>query len=140
MLSSAAIFVDTGFWIAFFHQRDVLHGKARSLFNDINNRRGRLLCTSAVLIETLDGLASHGARHQGATLRRMVEQSRRLEVVTIDEALFGRGWDLYASRSDKSWSLTDCLSFVVMQERGCSEAPAHDHHFEQAGFRALLRD
>jgi predicted nucleic acid-binding protein len=47
--------------------------------------------------------------------------------------------DLYASRFDKAWSLTDCISFVVMEQQGIREALTGDHHFEQAGFVALLK-
>lgn len=53
--------------------------------------------------------------------------------------LWRRGLGLYAARPDKAWSLTDCISFVVMTDRGLTEALTGDHHFEQAGFRALLR-
>ena len=140
MLSSPVAFVDTGFWIAFLIRRDALHDKAHALFREVTARKASLVCTSAVLVETLDGLASHGVRYQSSVLRQVVAQSQRLEVIHIDEALFARGWDLYQSRTDKSWSLTDCLSFVVMQQRNITDALAHDHHFEQAGFRALLRD
>jgi hypothetical protein len=49
-----------------------------------------------------------------------------------------RGLDLFAGRSDKNWSLTDCISFVVMQDEGLTEALTGDSHFEQAGFKALL--
>ena len=35
--------------------------------------------------------------------------------------------------------LTDCISFVLMSEEGIAEALTGDHHFEQAGFTALLR-
>ena len=58
----------------------------------------------------------------------------------MDDDTFARGFDLYARRPDKSWSLTDCISFVVMTDRGLTEALTGDHHFEQAGFRALLRE
>jgi predicted nucleic acid-binding protein len=44
----------------------------------------------------------------------------------------------YAKRLDKDWSLTDCMSFVTMQECGISDALTADHDFEQAGFIALL--
>jgi len=40
---------------------------------------------------------------------------------------------------DKGWSLTDCASFVIMEDEGLPAALTHDHHFEQAGFQALLR-
>ena len=53
------------------------------------------------------------------------------------EPWFARGKELYGDRPDKSWSLTDCISFVVMTERGISDALTGDHHFVQARFRAL---
>ena len=60
------------------------------------------------------------------------------ELIVASDGLFRKGMELYNSRSDKDWSLTDCLSFVVMQEHGLNEALTADHHFEQAGFKALL--
>jgi predicted nucleic acid-binding protein len=53
--------------------------------------------------------------------------------------LFDQGFELYARRLDKDWSLTDCISFVVMREHGLTHALTGDHHFEQAGFRILLK-
>jgi uncharacterized protein len=61
------------------------------------------------------------------------------EIVPARGSLFDRGAHLYALRPDKSWPLTDCFSFVVMTERDITEALTGDHHFEQAGFRAMLR-
>ena len=55
------------------------------------------------------------------------------------QGLWERGVALHAARQDKEWSLTDCLSFVVTQERGIREALTGDHHFEQAGFGVLLK-
>ena len=46
---------------------------------------------------------------------------------------------MFSERLDKEWSLTDCASFLVMQGKGIQDALTHDHHFEQMGFRALLR-
>ncbi len=136
-MGNKPIFVDTGAWIALFFARDSLHRKTQETLKKIQGRD--LVTTSAVLLETLDGFSSHGLRHLATPLRQTIEASQQLEVVHVDETLFGRGWDLYESRGDKDWSLTDCLSFVVMRERDLDEALAHDHHFEQAGFRALLR-
>lgn len=47
---------------------------------------------------------------------------------------------MYRERTDKSWSLTDCMSFLIMRKRHIKTALAHDRHFEQAGFTALLRE
>ncbi len=55
------------------------------------------------------------------------------------EELFAAGVDLYSRRPDKEWSLTDCISFIVMQEEGISDALTGDRHFEQAGYRTLLK-
>jgi hypothetical protein len=59
-------------------------------------------------------------------------------IIGPDQYWFDAGMELYADRPDKDWSLTDCISFVVMQERGITDALTGDRHFEQAGFRALL--
>jgi hypothetical protein len=50
-----------------------------------------------------------------------------------------KGVQLYAQRPDKEWSLTDCISFVVMTQEGIFDALTGDRHFEQAGFVALLK-
>jgi uncharacterized protein len=60
-------------------------------------------------------------------------------IVPASPELFQRGYDLYARRPDKDWSLTDCTSFVVMKEQGLTDALTTDHHFEQAGFQMLLK-
>jgi predicted nucleic acid-binding protein len=56
-----------------------------------------------------------------------------------DHSIYQAGFELFASRPDKGWPLTDCISFVVMTERGLREALTADHHFEQAGFRPVFK-
>jgi predicted nucleic acid-binding protein len=63
----------------------------------------------------------------------------RIQIEPCSDALFSAGLELYRRRADKSWSLTDCMSFVVMWREGITEALTGDHHFEQAGFVALLK-
>jgi predicted nucleic acid-binding protein len=60
-------------------------------------------------------------------------------IIPPTQQLFDAGFELYRKRPDKNWSLTDCISFTVMQERSITEALTGDHHFEQAGFAALLK-
>ena len=132
-------FVDTGYWIALFHQADALHSQARKWQTLVTREQRMLMTTSAVLIETVNGFATRRREH-AAKLRHVVETSSRLEVIHVDQALLRRGWDLFQARDDKQWSLTDCISFQVMRERDLTQALAHDGHFVQAGFEALLRD
>jgi predicted nucleic acid-binding protein len=61
------------------------------------------------------------------------------EVVGYLPEAYQAGFDLFVGRPDKAWSLTDCISFAVMTERGLSDALTADHHFEQAGFRAVFK-
>jgi uncharacterized protein len=63
----------------------------------------------------------------------------RWHVLSASNELFASGLGIHRQVSDKEWSLTDCISFIVMRERGITQALTHDHHFEQAGFEALLR-
>jgi predicted nucleic acid-binding protein len=91
------------------------------------------------LKEVADAMAAPANR---PLVLRLIEGFRTLktaEVVPSEPALFDRGLELYARRPDKAWSLTDCISCVVMTDRGLTEALTGDNHFEQAGFRALLR-
>ncbi len=64
--------------------------------------------------------------------------SQGARVVFVDQDTYDRGWQLHRERSDKTWSLVDCISFVVMQDLRLTEALTADHHFEQAGFVKLL--
>ncbi len=63
-----------------------------------------------------------------------------MEIVPLSEALYARAAKLYRERADKEWGLTDCISILVMQDRGLTDALTTDGHFQQAGFRALLRE
>ena len=62
----------------------------------------------------------------------------RVTIVPLSTELFERGIELYAARLDKNWSLTDCVSFLIMERLQFREAAAADHHFIQAGFAAML--
>jgi predicted nucleic acid-binding protein len=98
-----------------------------------------LLTTVWVLTEWADGIAATGDRQGVMPFIRALHTDPHLVIVPATDNLFGRGLDLFDSRPDKEWSLTDCISFVVMQDHGINEALTGDRHFEQAGFVALLK-
>jgi hypothetical protein len=62
-----------------------------------------------------------------------------VKIFEADKGLFEAGLALFRNRPDKEWSLTDCISFVVMKQEELTEALTGDHHFEQAGFKALFK-
>lgn len=101
--------------------------------------RGPLVTTEAVLLEVANALARASTRHLASLLLGSVSTDPHFEIVPLGPDLLAAAINLYTSRVDKEWGLTDCVSFTVMQQRGIYEALAAGQHFTQAGFRALLR-
>lgn len=100
--------------------------------------RGGLVTTTLVLVEVADALSGTRIRTIVHEFLTTIAADPNVQIVAIDDEVLKRGIALYGDRPDKSWSLTDCTSFVVMAERGVREALTGDRHFEQAGFRALM--
>lgn len=96
------------------------------------------MTTEAVLWEWLNALADTTTRAMAAEGYRRTHADKGVEVVPFDPDLNAAALALYRSRADKRWSLTDCLSVVVMERRHLTEALTTDHHFEQAGMNALM--
>lgn len=129
------VFADTFYFLALLNVKDAAHDRAVALSE---SQDSALLTTAWVLTELADGLASSPRRD---AFRRVVAGLRSdpdTIVVPPSQSLFEQGTELYNARSDKNWSLTDCISFVVMEQYGIQDALTGDRHFEQAGFRALL--
>jgi uncharacterized protein len=97
------------------------------------------LTTGWILTEVADACATMSNRSKVVEFIRQMSKGRDIRVVRFSQELFERGLQLYQSRADKQWSLTDCISFVVMEDEGISDALTGDKHFEQAGFNALLK-
>ena len=134
------IFADAGFWIALMYPGDPLHGRARGIADDLGSTP--IVTTQMVLAEALNFMAGLGeSRRIFATeLVQRLQGNPNVEIIPQSDSQFSASLTRYASRQDQTWSLTDCASFIVMEERGISEALAHDRDFEQAGFVALLRN
>jgi uncharacterized protein len=132
------VFIDASFLVARFNSRDEGHQRERNAATRLVSSR-ELWTTDAVLLEVAASMADPAKRpmagriweefHGGDARCRSVEAS----IENLSAAM-----KLYQARPDKAWSLTDCLSFVVMEREGLVDALTADQHFEQAGFRALL--
>ncbi len=130
-------FADTFFYLALldsgdqYHARVVAHAKGPAL---------TIVTTRWVLVETANALARSEFRTTVATFLERMERDAELTIIPDSDALYRRGLELYGQRGDKNWSLTDCISFVVMEQEGLREALTGDRHFAQAGFVPLFAD
>ena len=131
------IFVDTSFVVALVNEKDQNHVTASELSATFDGQP--LVTTDAVLLEIGNALARN-FREQAAEIIADFLTSDEVEVVNLDATLFQKAFELYRAHKDKSWGMTDCVSFVVMGERGLADALTSDKDFRQAGFNALMRD
>ncbi len=137
-MSDERLFLDTVFIQALLNKRDQYHTQARRFLPRVR-AAADVWVTEAVLLEV--GNALGVVNRQGAV--QFIQQcydTTNLQVVTVDTPMLARALHLYSERPDKTWGLTDCISFVVMWEQGLTDAVTADVHFVQAGFRALLRE
>jgi len=132
------VFLDSSYAIALAAASDQLHARAIEVGRKTRAEQRRVVTTHAVLCEVANSLARRRYRRAAVKLLRSIQGDRTFEVVPVSNELFAKGLELYSQRLDKQWGLTDCLSFIVMQERGITEALTADEHFRQAGFVPLL--
>ena len=131
-----ALFADSSFYIAAVNPHDALHAAAKTFLARFD---GRLITTEFVLLEVGNWLSRSRDRAVFVELARRLRADPSATVIAANHRLFEAGLLLYAQRPDKDWSLTDCISFVVMRRLRLKEALTADRHFEQAGFKVLLK-
>ena len=129
------LFADAWFYIALLDADDQGHKRATAWLQKFH---GRMITTRWVLNEAANSLASPALRGATAGFLRSLETQPEVRIVGGSDELYARGLILYGARADKEWSLTDCISFLVMGDEGLIEALTGDHHFHQAGFTALF--
>ena len=132
----SSVFADTFYFVALANPRDQAHRKAVQWTLGFH---GAMVTTSWVLTEFGNQMSGLANRQEFVDTVRDLRANAQVTITPPEARLFEEGLQLYASRPDKEWSLTDCISFVVMQQEGIREALTGDHHFEQAGFAALLK-
>ena len=130
------LFADSAFYIAAVNPRDGLHGMATAFLETLE---GRLVTTDFVLLEVGNWLSKSRDRAVFVELVQRLRADANSTIVEANRAIFDAGFNLYSQRPDKDWSLTDCISFVVMNRHRLTEALTADRHFEQAGFKVLLK-
>lgn len=129
-------FADTFYFLALLDSREERHPQAAEASRD---PQLRVVTTEWVLAEFGDAYCHPQDRADFVSLYRLLVNHPRVRIIPADTRLFQRGVDFFEQRGDKNWSLTDCLSFVVMRDENMTQALTGDKHFEQAGFAALLK-
>ena len=130
------VFADSAYYVALLLQADQRHDRAIDI---TRNLESPIITTAWVLTEVANGLSASRFRTAVITLIDRLHADGSVFVIPPDIATFAQGIELYRNRPDKDWSLTDCISFVVMNREGITDALTADRHFEQAGFKALLK-
>lgn len=134
----STVFADTLYWIALINSRDQWHERAVSIKTALAD--SSLVTTDSVLTEVANFFAEYGEvmRRKVALAIRTILSDEQVEVFSETRQTFLDGLTMYESRSDKGYSITDCIAMNVMRKRGITEVLTHDTHFTQEGFHLLL--
>jgi uncharacterized protein len=135
------VFADTAGWAHLLDASQEHHAFASSIYQSVRQSNRRFVTTNYVLTELVALFTSplRLPRTQVVAMINGLKSSRLVRIVHVDEILDAKAWELLSNREDKTWSLVDCSSFVVMQSEGLTDALTTDHHFGQAGFVTLLK-
>jgi predicted nucleic acid-binding protein len=125
-------FADAWFFIALFDRRDSHHERAYRLSQQLGATP--VVTHDAVLTEVLTYFSEEGAHARAIAVRGIRSAVLSYEVLAVQRQLFIAGLDRYAARPDKGFSHVDCMSMIIMEERGIRHVLTNDHHFSQAGF------
>lgn len=128
------VFADTFYWIALLNANDYFHEAA--IHTPVS---GRIVTSLAVQLEVLDAFSTQPKmRPLAVRFWQSTTHNPDVTVVPLDDELLEQAMAFFQDRSDKLWSITDCISFEIMRQRGISTALTGDRHFSQAGFKVLF--
>ena len=138
-MAGADVFMDSGGFLALWDSSDEHHKGAVRLQNELVRKRRRFVTSEYIVDETATLLLM---RHSHTAARDFLDTMERSDAVRLEwvgPERFLAATNFFRRHKDKEWSFTDCVSFTMMRELRIGEAFTTDHHFQQAGFRALLR-
>ena len=134
-----SLFLDANFVIALEISDDQHHQEAARYWRTLIETSFSLVTTSYVLDEIVTFLNRKRQHDKAVKVGNNLLAASHIEMIHVDEALFYEGWRYFGQHADKTFSLTDCISFVLMEKLGIFEALTFDKHFVQAGFGKLPR-
>ena len=132
------VFADTHYWIAIVDPKDSSHHKAKEVSKGLG--QVIIVTTEMVLVEFANYFASRGKNFREVVTKTIngIRSNPNVRIIQQTSLQFQSALEFYNSHKDKEWSLTDCASINIIREQNIKEILAHDKHFIQAGFEALL--
>ncbi len=131
------LFVDTAGWMACADEADPAHHRALRSRDAALESGSVLVTTDYVIDETLTLIRVRLTLAAAEAWWAQLEGSSRLRWEWIGMARAERARDVFFRHRDKSYSFTDCTSFVVMKELKLKQALTTDRHFRQMGFEVV---
>ena len=134
------IFLDTAYLQALIDSGDNLYQLSQMMTSKLGKFQG--ITSEMVLTELLNALCSRGEylRRSAIRLTQDLRSDRNIIIIPQTSEQFEQAFGFYQRRLDKGYSLTDCSSMQIMREKGINEILTFDKHFQQEGFRALLKE
>lgn len=129
------IFVDSGAWYAYMDQNDSDHAHVLTFLKDFT---GELITSNYVFDETITLAQSHLGHNKATQIGRIIREARDISIVWVTPADEELAWQLFLKRRDKTYSLTDCTSFVLMRRLKIGHCLSTDEHFRQEGFSVVI--
>ncbi len=132
------VFVDTAALIAIGNKVDQYHNQALKIYTELAQQKTTFITTNAVIFETANAFSKSQYRSSFLFILNMIKNSPCWDYVIVDDRLMDKGTALFEDRSDKDWSLVDCIGMVMAKEQNIERIFTTDKHFKQAGFHILL--
>ncbi len=132
-----SVFLDTSYLLALELTNDQYHDVASQHWKQVSKALPRLVTTSYIFDEVATFFNSRGLHAKALSVGNMLLRSPSLHFIHVDPALFFDGWAYFQKHEDKMYSLTDCISFVVMEHLRITTAFTFDQHFVRAGFTRI---
>ncbi len=128
------VFVDTSAFVSFMDCKDPYYDEALQTFRSVQQRNVEIITTDFVFDETITVVQSRVGHGAAVSAGNHILNSTVITLYWLDTEIKLRAWEYFRRHRDKSYSFTDCTSFVLMKDMGIRHYIAFDGHFRQAGF------
>jgi len=132
-------FAVTQGWTALSNKKDQFHQRALATKNRLISQHTKFITSNFVLDETYTLLLTRIGHVAAVEFGEMIRHTPSVDVIHVTESIEEKAWQTFKRYSDKTFSFTDCTSFIIMQQLGITDAFTNDHNFEQMGFILLLK-